>query len=330
MPISATDLDGGEPEAINKRHYDVPEVAPVNTTYGAPRPSAYDGSSNGPKSTTAPAKASPATSSTVPSGSSTPAPSTEPLPSKNATGITTNQATPGVTYNANGYETGTVLSALDNVGVGFNDFINNFSSSDKGPLVMARDGLIGTCTAIGDCFNEALYRLTTPPPTNRFEFINSIMLDDGKYGPQTPTGKALANMNLDDVGYSIGYSGPAMIVGARYFPTMTSGVRGILTVADELPLQMHHYATNKNLMWTPKMADIAKDFGLGLNEPWNMESLPHLGRHPNAYHQFVLDGMQRAAAEAGGSQSAFIKRFDIYVKQPIRANPGLLRKAGWQ
>ncbi len=43
-----------------------------------------------------------------------------------------------------------------------------------------------------------------------------------------------------------------------------------------------------------------------------------------------LDGMKRAAAEAGGSQARFLKLFDLYVKQPVVNNPSLLRKSGWQ
>jgi len=55
-----------------------------------------------------------------------------------------------------------------------------------------------------------------------------------------------------------------------------------------------------------------------------------MGRHPNAYHNFVLDGMQKAALEAGDSQKIFLQLFDKYVKQPIINTPQLLRKAGWQ
>lgn len=46
------------------------------------------------------------------------------------------------------------------------------------------------------------------------------------------------------------------------------------------------------------MEGIAKQFGLDLNGAWNKAAMPHLGRHPNAYHNFVLKGMQDAAAGA--------------------------------
>lgn len=77
------------------------------------------------------------------------------------------------------------------------------------------------------------------------------------------------------------------------------------------------------------MEGIAKQFGLDINGAWNKAAMPHLGRHPNAYHEFVLKGMQDAAAGAGGNQAKFLQLFDQYVKQPVLQNPNLLRKSGW-
>jgi hypothetical protein len=101
------------------------------------------------------------------------------------------------------------------------------------------------------------------------------------------------------------------------------------SVIKKLPDQLHHFATNKNTAYTPQMESIAEQFGLDLKGSWNTEFLPHLGRHPNVYHDFVLEGMQNAAAGAGGSQTNFLELFNIYVKQPVIENPLLLRKAGW-
>lgn len=78
------------------------------------------------------------------------------------------------------------------------------------------------------------------------------------------------------------------------------------------------------------MDAIAKRYDLDLDAVWNKELLPHLGRHPNVYHEFVLDGMQAAAREAGRNREKFLDLFDAYVKEPIRQNPELLRKSGWQ
>ncbi len=97
----------------------------------------------------------------------------------------------------------------------------------------------------------------------------------------------------------------------------------------ELPTQIHHFATNKNKVFTPQMEAIAKEFNLDLNGAWNKAAMPHLGRHPNEYHRFVLQGMQNAKVEASGSQAEFLRLFNLYVKQPIFQNPNLLRKSGW-
>ena len=86
----------------------------------------------------------------------------------------------------------------------------------------------------------------------------------------------------------------------------------------------------KNAAYTPAMEAIAKRFKLRLDDLWNKEILLHLGRHPNEYHEFVLDGMKRAAREAGASSQKFLALFEKYVKEPVRLNPELLRKSGWK
>lgn len=123
---------------------------------------------------------------------------------------------------------------------------------------------------------------------------------------------------------SSGYGGESPTGG-----TIAMVERATVREAEILPMQIHHFATNKNTTYTPKMAEIAENFGLNLNGSWNKQGLPHLGRHPNAYHDFVLDGMRRASAGSGGTQAGFLNLFDQYVKQPVIQNPGLLRKSGW-
>ena len=99
--------------------------------------------------------------------------------------------------------------------------------------------------------------------------------------------------------------------------------------ARTLPQQIHHFATNKNSVYTRQMESIANQFNLSLDGAWNRALMPHLGRHPNAYHQFVLRGMRSAAASAGGNQATFLQLFNQNVIQPVLQNPNLLRKAGW-
>lgn len=78
------------------------------------------------------------------------------------------------------------------------------------------------------------------------------------------------------------------------------------------------------------MKDIADRYGIDLDEVWNKELLPHLGRHPNDYHEFTLRGMKQAAREAGAYKEKFLELFEKYVKEPVRRNPDLLRRSGWE
>ncbi|QDT39253.1 Cadherin domain protein [Stratiformator vulcanicus] len=111
---------------------------------------------------------------------------------------------------------------------------------------------------------------------------------------------------------------PVLVHNAEYVP---GGGR---------PNQIHHFATNKNNKYTPAMEEIADSYGLKLDDAWNKSSLPHLGRHPNKYHDFVLEGMRRAQKEAGSNTDLFLELYNLYVKEPVRLNPDLLRSIGWK
>ena len=101
-------------------------------------------------------------------------------------------------------------------------------------------------------------------------------------------------------------------------------------VKKEKPEQIHHFATNKSIKYTPRMEAIASKYGLDLDGIWNKQLLPQMGRHPDLYHDFVLNGMRQADMEAGGAADKFLELFDKYVKQPIIDNPDLLYKKGWE
>ena len=103
-----------------------------------------------------------------------------------------------------------------------------------------------------------------------------------------------------------------------------------ITGAKGPPRQVHHFATNKNSVYTPQMKKIADRYGLDLDDVWNKELLPQQGRHPNAYHEFVERSMQQAAEEAGDDAAKFLQLFEEYVKKPVRQNPNLLRRKGWE
>ncbi len=133
--------------------------------------------------------------------------------------------------------------------------------------------------------------------------------------------KALSIEAMEGVLPVLVSSGLGSYAGFRYAAAAKSST--------DLTLQIHHFATNKHSFYTKQMSEIADEFGLSLDGAWNKQALPHLGRHPNAYHNFVLNGMQNAKSRAGGSQAEFLNLFNKYVKQPVIQNPGLLRKSGW-
>ena len=95
---------------------------------------------------------------------------------------------------------------------------------------------------------------------------------------------------------------------------------------NKLPIQIHHFATNKHRTYTKQMANIANKYGLDLHGEWNKAAMPHLGRHTHAYHEFVLRGMEEAAIGAGSNRSKFLRLFNKYVRKPVLQNPNLLQK----
>ena len=61
---------------------------------------------------------------------------------------------------------------------------------------------------------------------------------------------------------------------------------------------------------------------------WNKELMPHQGRHPYAYHDYVLDNMQKFNKIAKGDKTKFLKLYD-QMKQKIISNPDMLYKYYW-
>jgi len=103
-----------------------------------------------------------------------------------------------------------------------------------------------------------------------------------------------------------------------------------LTGKPKLPTQTHHFATDKNSQYTLEMENIAQKYGLDLGGDWNKASMPHQGRHPNKYHEWVLNQMRTIDATPNMNQQLFIKQFNLNVRQPVLANPFMLRKKYWK
>ena len=95
------------------------------------------------------------------------------------------------------------------------------------------------------------------------------------------------------------------------------------------PNQKHHFLTNKNSHYTGKFRDIVSKYGLDLNKEWNIEEMPHLGRHPNAYHEYMLKHLEKIDKEANLNVDKFMKLFEK-LKDVIKDNPAMLTAEYWR
>ena len=102
----------------------------------------------------------------------------------------------------------------------------------------------------------------------------------------------------------------------------------IKDIENSKPYQIHHYATNKSKTYTPQLDEIAQKYGLDLDDVWNKDLLPHQGRHPNAYHEYVLDSMKQFDEIAQGDKEIFLKLYEN-LKKNIQSNPDMLYKNYW-
>ncbi|MCR6648959.1 MAG: AHH domain-containing protein [Cellulomonas sp.] len=103
-------------------------------------------------------------------------------------------------------------------------------------------------------------------------------------------------------------------------------------VLNSLRIQVHHLATDKHkTRWTEEFEEVISQYpSLTLNQDWNLLPMPHRGRHPNAYHQWVLDNATLAAEAAGPDAEEFVRLFETWVKRPIATNPLAVRGAWWR
>ncbi len=96
------------------------------------------------------------------------------------------------------------------------------------------------------------------------------------------------------------------------------------------PNQVHHFATDKSKTYTQAFKDIADKYGLDLDADWNKDLLPHQGRHPNAYHDFVLDEMRNIDNIANGDKDIFLDLYESEIKNVIQDNPDMLYSSYWK
>ncbi|EOJ0879636.1 AHH domain-containing protein [Campylobacter jejuni] len=91
------------------------------------------------------------------------------------------------------------------------------------------------------------------------------------------------------------------------------------------PIQTHHIATDKNKKFTKEFRKITKKYNMELDEDWNKVKMPHRGRHPNEYHEYILEKMSKIDKIARGDKDKFIKEFEK-LKEEVKNNPAILHK----
>ncbi|MHB8065993.1 MAG: AHH domain-containing protein, partial [Ruminiclostridium sp.] len=102
----------------------------------------------------------------------------------------------------------------------------------------------------------------------------------------------------------------------------------IVTKEAGKPNQLHHFLSNKSSTFTELFEDVTKNYGLNLDDAWNKELLPHIGRHPDLYHMYMLENVNAIDKIAQGDKKLFLELFDG-VKQEIIKNPDMLYKKYW-
>ena len=68
---------------------------------------------------------------------------------------------------------------------------------------------------------------------------------------------------------------------------------------------------------------------MDLDDGWNKERMEHQGRHPNAYHEYILERMRKIDADAQGDVVVFKMLFEE-LKMEVRNNPDMLYKKYWK
>lgn len=99
---------------------------------------------------------------------------------------------------------------------------------------------------------------------------------------------------------------------------------------DDIIWEVHHFATNKSKTYTPQFNAIVNPYGLNLDQDWNKKLMAHHGRHPNEYHNYVLESMRTIDSKlTGHKKMEFIAEFNK-VKEIITKTPRMLYKDYWR
>ncbi len=96
--------------------------------------------------------------------------------------------------------------------------------------------------------------------------------------------------------------------------------------------QNHHIVSPINKRYLPEFTPITDKYALSLKGKWNIEPISvtfHNGRHPYAYHKWILDQLKNIDAESKGDKEIFLKLFQQQIKEPLLKQPEMLGKDYW-
>jgi RHS repeat-associated protein len=95
------------------------------------------------------------------------------------------------------------------------------------------------------------------------------------------------------------------------------------------PLQDNDYVP-KTSSQSREARDILKKYGHDVGDTINHGWGPQMGRHPSKYDEWVVNQMREVDRLSAGDPVKFRTFFDDMVKDPVRRNPNMLRKCGWE
>jgi hypothetical protein len=73
---------------------------------------------------------------------------------------------------------------------------------------------------------------------------------------------------------------------------------------------------------------LLRKYNLDLNGEWNKVLIPHKGRHPNMYHEWILENLRDFDLISLGDTNKFLELFNE-IKSRIIKNPDMLGKSFW-
>ncbi|WP_338754362.1 DNRLRE domain-containing protein [Bacillus sp. FJAT-52991] len=114
-------------------------------------------------------------------------------------------------------------------------------------------------------------------------------------------------------------------IGGGKFKVAKAGIK----ITKKKPFQVHHFATNKSKRYTKKFQKIANKYDLDLDAGWNKKRMRHQGRHPNAYHDYMLRNMKKLDKYAKGNKQDFQRGYRS-LRKHVQKNPEMLYSNYWK